>query len=100
MLAPGTLLHAGNHRPGSNRNTGLVVMRARSACDDVRRPGVRSGLQRSLMTGGQRVGDPGTDRVGGDVLATRLPGRGSRSPTCGDAASHADSTAARLCPVD
>jgi hypothetical protein len=63
MLAPGTLLHAGRSSP-------LAVIETSGwscACDNVRPRGVRSGLQRSLMTGGQRVGRPDTDRADGDT---------------------------------
>ena len=102
MLAPGILLRAGQSSP-------LAVIETPGwwscACDPraitCGAQDIRSGLQRSLMTGGQRVGGPDTDRVDGVSTATRLPGPGSRSPTCGDAASHPDSTAAaRLLPDD
>jgi hypothetical protein len=58
MLALGVLLRAGQSSPWQRSKHRLMVMRVRSACDNVRRPGVGNGLQRSLRTGGQRAAAP------------------------------------------
>ena len=53
MLALGPL-RAGSPPPLQYRNAELVIMRVRSACDNVRLPGVKSGLLRSLTTADHR----------------------------------------------
>jgi hypothetical protein len=86
--------------PGSDRNTGLVVMRVRSACDNVRRPGHQERVTAVTHDRRSTSWRPDTDRVDG-VNGHAASWPGSRSPTCGDAASHPGSTAAaRLLPDD
>lgn len=81
MLAPGILLRAGQSSPPAVIETPGWWS---CACDPraitCGAQDIRSGLQRSLMTGGQRVGGPDTDRVDGVSTATRLPGRDQGHP--------------------
>ena len=48
---------SGMTRHGARSSIWLVIMRVRSACDNVRLPEVKSGLQRSLMTADAGVGN-------------------------------------------